>query len=89
MRRGAVEVWEVRNRTGVEHPFHLHTWPVQVLARDGRPERLIAWRDVVLVGPGRSVTLAMRFDRFVGRTVYHWHVAGPEDAGMMAVVEVR
>jgi FtsP/CotA-like multicopper oxidase with cupredoxin domain len=89
VRYGALEVWEVRNRTSVSHPFHLHSWPFQVLARGNRRETLVAWRDTALVHPGQTVKLAVRFTHYRGRTVYHCHIAAHEDNGMMGIVEVR
>ncbi|HVU74387.1 MAG TPA: multicopper oxidase family protein [Mycobacteriales bacterium] len=89
VRYGALEVWEVRNRTSVPHPFHLHSWPFQVLSRGGRKEPFVAWRDTALVHPGETVKLAIRFDKYRGKTVYHCHIAAHEDNGMMGIVEVH
>lgn len=88
VRAGALEVWDIVNTTGVEHPFHLHTWPFQVLRRGHVPEPFAAWRDVVVVQPGQTVRLAIPFTANKGRTVYHCHIAMHEDAGMMGVVQV-
>jgi FtsP/CotA-like multicopper oxidase with cupredoxin domain len=88
VRAGSLEVWDIVNTTGVEHPFHLHTWPFQVLRRGAVPEQFPAWRDIVVVQPGQTVRLAVPFTANKGRTVYHCHVAMHEDAGMMGVVEV-
>ncbi|MDX6221046.1 MAG: hypothetical protein QOD91_100 [Frankiales bacterium] len=89
VKAGALEVWDIVNTTGVEHPFHLHTWPFQVIRRGQVPEPFPAWRDVVVVQPGQTVRLAVPFTANKGRTVYHCHVAMHEDAGMMGVVEVH
>jgi FtsP/CotA-like multicopper oxidase with cupredoxin domain len=88
VKAGALEVWDIVNTTGVEHPFHLHTWPFQVLRRGHLPEGFAAWRDVVVVQPGQTVRLAIPFSANRGRTVYHCHIAMHEDAGMMGVVQV-
>ncbi len=88
VRAGSLEVWDIVNTTGVEHPFHLHTWPFQVLRRGAVPEPFAAWRDVVVVQPGQTVRLAVPFTANKGRTVYHCHIAMHEDAGMMGVVQV-
>jgi FtsP/CotA-like multicopper oxidase with cupredoxin domain len=88
VRAGALEVWDIVNTTGVEHPFHLHTWPFQVLRRGRVREPFAAWRDIAVVQPGETVRLAVPFTLNKGRTVYHCHVAMHEDAGMMGVVEV-
>jgi FtsP/CotA-like multicopper oxidase with cupredoxin domain len=88
VRAGDLELWEVVNTHTTDHPFHLHTYGVQVVERDGRPEPLTAWRDVVNVRGGRSVLLAVPFRRFTGTTVFHCHVGDHEDGGMMGVVRV-
>ena len=85
---GAVEEWTIANASPMDHPFHLHVWPMQVVAADdvdptGRPD----WRDVVIVPARSQVTVRIRFADFGGRTVYHCHVLDHEDQGMMGIVE--
>ena len=85
---GAVEEWTLRNDTGMDHPFHLHVWPMQVVEEGGRALARPVWRDVVNV-PARSRTVVrIAFDDVTGRTVYHCHILDHEDDGMMGVVEV-
>jgi FtsP/CotA-like multicopper oxidase with cupredoxin domain len=86
---GTLEVWEVVNAHTVDHPFHLHSYRVQVLDVDGRPPPYRAWLDTVGVRGGQTVRLAVPFTDWSGRTVYHCHVASHEDLGMMAVLDVR
>ena len=86
---GTLEVWEIVNDHTVDHPFHLHSYRVQVLDVDGRPPPHRAWLDTVNVRGGQTVRLAVPFTDWAGRTVYHCHVASHEDLGMMAVLEVR
>ena len=85
---GAVEEWTIANASPMDHPFHLHVWPMQVVAADdvdptGRPD----WRDVVIVPARSQVTVRIRFADFGGRTVYHCHVLDHEDQGMMGIIE--
>lgn len=87
VRAGDVEEWTIRNTSGMDHPFHLHVWPMQVVdAGDagGGP----VWRDVVNVPANGSVVVRIAFDAFTGRTVYHCHILDHEDLGMMGVVKV-
>jgi len=42
----------------------------------------------VPVPPDGEVVIRTRFLDFAGRFVYHCHILGHEDAGMMGVVEV-
>jgi FtsP/CotA-like multicopper oxidase with cupredoxin domain len=87
-RLGTLEIWDVVNEHTTDHPFHLHSYSFQVLARDGEAEPLRAWRDTVNVPPGSTVTIAVPFRGAAGRTVYHCHIASHEDMGMMGVLEV-
>ena len=87
-RLDTLEIWEVVNEHGSDHPFHLHSYPVQVLDRDGVPEPYRAWRDTVNVPAGSTVRLLVPFRHGAGRTVYHCHILNHEDLGMMGVLEV-
>ena len=70
----------------MDHPFHLHVWPFQLVDpnADGAPD----WRDTVNVPAGGRVRIRVRFEDVAGRTVYHCHVLDHEDNGMMGVIEV-
>ncbi|ANH40424.1 Multicopper oxidase mco [Nocardioides dokdonensis FR1436] len=84
---GAVEDWTIRNDSSMDHPFHLHVWPMQVLdAGEGLVDAPV-WRDVVNVPARGAVTVRVAFDQ-PGRTVYHCHILDHEDDGMMGVVRV-
>lgn len=88
-RAGTVEEWVLRNTSMLNHPVHLHVWPMQVVSRDGTPVKGVVVRDVVDVPAGTSVTVRIAFTGPVGRTVYHCHILDHEDAGMMGVIDVR
>ncbi|MEI4280941.1 multicopper oxidase family protein [Klenkia terrae] len=83
---GTVEEWTLTNASSMDHPVHLHVWPMQVIAEGGQPLDEVRWRDVVNVPPGGQVTVRIAFDRYPGRTVYHCHVLDHEDDGMMGVL---
>jgi len=85
---GALEEWTIRNLAPMDHPFHLHVWPMQVVKQDGVTLAEPMWRDVVNVPAGGQTVVRIAFDDFTGRTVYHCHILDHEDAGMMGVVEV-
>jgi FtsP/CotA-like multicopper oxidase with cupredoxin domain len=87
VRLGTVEEWTWVNRSGMDHPMHLHVWPVQVVAEDGRPVTAVERQDVVLVRAGSELTVRIPFTDFPGRTLAHCHISDHEDGGMMAVVE--
>lgn len=93
-RLGATEIWTVKNAEGpdlpIPHVFHTHLVRFQILDRDGKPPapHENGWKDSVSIDPGTSVRLIMRFGDFTGRFLYHCHLLGHADAGMMAQMEV-
>ena len=89
-RRGVPEVWRIVNRTGMTHPFHFHNQHFRVLDRNGRqpPPGEAGFKDTVAVHPGETVRVLTRFDRYLGRYVYHCHTLPHEDHSMMAQLEV-
>ncbi|MGK7872629.1 MAG: multicopper oxidase family protein [Xenococcaceae cyanobacterium] len=84
-----VEDWEITNMGVMEHPFHLHTNPFQVMTRNGQPDPFQAWKDTVLVRVGETVRIRVRFTDFPGKAVYHCHILDHEDLGMMGVIEMQ
>ena len=81
------------------HPYHQHIndfavieWgtydPVTgaVLTRDMTSPRSLV--DTINVDPGQWGRVRTHFDRFVGRSVYHCHIAFHEDKGMMGIFDV-
>ena len=67
----------------MDHPFHLHVNPFQVISRAGRPESQRRWKDTVLVLPGETVRVQVTFSRYPGLYLYHCHILEHEDMGMM------
>jgi bilirubin oxidase len=88
-RLGATEIWELENPLGMDHPFHLHGFPFQVLDRNGVPEPFPAWKDTVNVPKGESVRFIVRYDDYPGKWMFHCHILDHEDHGMMGLLEVR
>lgn len=86
---GDTEEWELVNTGVMDHPFHVHVNPMQVISRNGRAEPIAAWRDVVLVRAGETVRVRIRFDDFPGRTVYHCHILDHEELGMMGTLLIE
>jgi FtsP/CotA-like multicopper oxidase with cupredoxin domain len=82
-----VEEWTILNDSPMDHPFHLHVWPMQLLEENGREVDSPTWQDVVNVPARGSVRVRVAFEDFAGRTVYHCHILDHEDRGMMGVVE--
>ena len=88
--RGVLEVWEIVNVSTEPHPFHVHATQFQVVSRSSgalSPHEL-GLKDTVLVWPGETVRIAIRFDAHAGLYVLHCHNLEHEDAGMMLNLEV-
>lgn len=91
VQQGDTEIWEFINNSNVPHPMHVHAVQFKVLDRSG-PRGLIptetGWKDTVLVMPGETVRVIMKFDAQKGIYVYHCHNLEHEDHGMMANLEI-
>jgi FtsP/CotA-like multicopper oxidase with cupredoxin domain len=88
VRLGTIEEWTIVNTSPMDHPFHLHVWFQQVVARDGAPVGgSPQWLDTVNVPARGSVAVRVRLTDFPGRSVYHCHILDHEDLGMMGIVE--
>ena len=90
---GTVEEWTLTNTSGHDHPFHLHIAPFQVLSVNGRAQPPADYMDTVSVphavngAPGK-VVIRIRFTDFTGIWMFHCHITGHEDNGMMGYVNV-
>lgn len=77
------------------HPMHIHGVQFQVLERqiargfESAYQELSGgfvddgWKDTVLVLPGETVQVLVRFENYTGMYLYHCHNLEHEDAGMM------
>jgi FtsP/CotA-like multicopper oxidase with cupredoxin domain len=94
--QGSTEDWTIENRSQEDHVFHIHQLHFQVLEVNGQSKNDPALRDTVIVphwsgaGPYPSVTLRMDFRgaNIVGLFVYHCHLLGHEDGGMMGAIQL-
>ena len=84
------EVWEIVNQSGMDHPFHQHVNPAQVLSITGGDQgysslytTIPAWKDTVIIPKMGSATLLVRLKDYAGMTMYHCHIMEHEDIGMM------
>jgi FtsP/CotA-like multicopper oxidase with cupredoxin domain len=73
----------------MDHPFHLHINPFQIVSRNDRFRPYRAWKDTVLVRGGETVRIRIPFRDFAGKTVYHCHILDHEDLGMMGIVDMQ
>jgi suppressor of ftsI len=89
MHLGEVEQWTVENNTDEWHSFHIHIQDFQVTKVNGKPVRGVYEADTMGIQPGGSFTMRTRPTNFTGKSVFHCHVLGHEDLGMMAPVRVK
>jgi FtsP/CotA-like multicopper oxidase with cupredoxin domain len=82
----ALEEWTLVNTSTMDHPFHLHVWPMQLIEVAGAPVIATDYRDVVPVPAGGRTVVRIAFSGLTGRTVYHCHILDHEDLGMMGVI---
>jgi FtsP/CotA-like multicopper oxidase with cupredoxin domain len=89
VRVGTVEEWTIINSSPMDHPLHLHVWPMQLIEQNGQPLQAPTWQDVVNVPARSDARIRIAFDTFAGRTVYHCHILDHEDNGMMGVISAQ
>ncbi len=82
---GDLQVWDLVNETGQDHPFHLHGFFFQVLD-ESQPE--VSWKDTVNVRRKDSVRIAWLPDDRPGEWMYHCHILEHHAMGMMAHFDV-
>jgi FtsP/CotA-like multicopper oxidase with cupredoxin domain len=85
---GRVEDWTITNASTMDHPFHLHVWPFQIIDRTDGVPIAPGWKDTINVPAGHAVTVRVPILDIDGRTVYHCHILDHEDLGMMGVIQV-
>jgi bilirubin oxidase len=90
-RTGDVELWEIRNPTDMDHPFHLHGDQFQIVEwqkfdRIRRPP-FRGWKDTVNIARAETVRLLVR-QRRPGLWLYHCHILEHETLGMMGQIEI-
>jgi bilirubin oxidase len=86
---GDTEIWSITNQTPIMHPFHIHDIQFNILEINGQlpPAHMAGWKDVVMV-PGQmsNVKFITRFDDYADPVIpfmYHCHIIGHEEEGMM------
>ena len=89
---GTYEVWEIKNQSMMDHPFHQHVNAAQVLSISGGDSRYAsflttapAWKDVVIVPRMGSIKLLVPIMDYTGMTMFHCHIVEHEDIGMMGM----
>jgi FtsP/CotA-like multicopper oxidase with cupredoxin domain len=79
---------EMESDHPMHHPFHIHgAGRFLVLARDGRPEANLVWKDTVLVRAGQTVDILLDVSNR-GWWMAHCHIAEHAQSGMMFSFDV-
>lgn len=95
--QGTVEDWIIQNRSDGIHAFHIHQLHFLLMERNGVPVSSPNLLDTVNVPPwdhasgtfpSVRIRLDFRYPETVGTFVYHCHILGHEDHGMMAKIQV-
>jgi FtsP/CotA-like multicopper oxidase with cupredoxin domain len=67
----------------MHHPFHVHgAGRMLILARDGKPEPNLVWKDTVLLRAGETVDVVLDVSN-PGLWMAHCHIAEHNQSGMM------
>lgn len=89
-KNGDVRVLEVKNESDMDHPFHLHGFFFQILAKNGvvLPADALANKDTLVIPAKTSYKLIARFDE-PGSWMYHCHILEHSEHGMMGELRVE
>jgi len=85
-----LEIWEVENKMGMDHNFHIHATHFRIIDRDGDINRVAenekGFKDVVYLKPNSRVRLLVKMVDYTDSKLpymYHCHFLEHEDKGMM------
>ncbi len=82
----SLEKWKIVNVTADFHPMHTHEAQWQVLSRNNNtnlPPSDKGWKDTVMLYPGETVEVLVKFTDYKGIYLFHCHNLEHEDDGMM------
>jgi suppressor of ftsI len=94
---GQAEEWTIVNGTTCGHPFHMHVNSFELTHINGVALSVPEVWDTFMVPPAQtlsptgldnqtpvgSITFRIRFQTWPGKSVFHCHILGHEDTGMM------
>ncbi|SJM90973.1 multicopper oxidase family protein [Crenothrix polyspora] len=90
------EIWEVINDSGMDHPFHQHVNPAQVISITGGDTVYTkfyttspAWKDTVIVPKKGRIKLLVPIKDFTGTTMFHCHILEHEEMGMAGLWDIK
>ena len=88
---GDVEIWDVTNKMGMDHNFHIHATHFRVIERNGSAANVRdnekGYKDVVYLQGNENVKLLVKMTDYTTDAsapyMYHCHFLEHEDNGMM------
>ena len=85
---GATEEWTFQNRSGQDHPIHMHDINFQVVSGASTSGPNSEWKETINVPSWSSVTVRAQFPDFTGIYMFHCHILEHEDHMLMAQFKV-
>ncbi len=92
------EIWNISNNSSLAHVFHIHDVQFYIFdmidsnnLRVPVPPEMKGWKDVVLVDSGMTIRFITKFEDYADSIypfMYHCHMLGHEDGGMMGEFRV-
>ncbi|EPP8196208.1 multicopper oxidase family protein [Campylobacter lari] len=87
-----VEEWIVKNKSHMDHPFHIHGTQFELISSKFKGKitkaKFRALQDTINVRPGEELRLRMS-QKFTGIRMFHCHILEHEDLGMMGILEIK
>jgi FtsP/CotA-like multicopper oxidase with cupredoxin domain len=85
---GETQLWEIRNDTEWDHPFHLHGYFFMPVDDKGAPLRPMEWKDTLNVPMKSTLRFLVTFDERPGEWMFHCHILDHAEGGLMGTVKV-
>ncbi len=86
----STRVFEVKNASDMDHPFHLHGFFFQLLETNGvpAPADRLANKDTMIIPGKTTVKFVSHFDE-PGMWMYHCHINEHSEGGMMGEIHIQ
>jgi FtsP/CotA-like multicopper oxidase with cupredoxin domain len=88
LKRGQTHIISISNKTGFDHPIHLHGHFFRVLRYNDSEPLFEEWRDTVFLGPWADVDIALYAEE-PGDWMFHCHILEHAASGMMGTFRVE
>ena len=88
--QGSLKIYELKNESEMDHPFHIHGFFFQILEQNGKkvPTNELVKKDTIIVPMKSSLKLVTLFDE-PGMWMYHCHILEHAEHGMVGEIEVK